>query len=103
MKYILLLLLFTIDNAFSQQAQQAMFHAHNQTPCVISISSISGTSPVCLSQNGVAYSVTNIAGVSYTWTYSGTGFTKVSGGTTYSITANFSATATSGILSVTPS
>ena len=64
---------------------------------------ITGTTPVCQGNNGVAYSVTNVGGVTYTWTYSGTGYTQASGGTTNSITANFSAAATSGTLTVTPS
>ena len=66
-------------------------------------SAITGTSPVCQSDTAVAYSVTNVAGVTYAWTYSGTGFTCVSGCTTNSITADFSASATSGTLTVTPS
>ena len=64
---------------------------------------ISGTTPVCQGQNGVAYSVTNVAGVSYNWTYSGAGLTVASGQGTNSITANFSGAATSGTLTVTPS
>ena len=64
---------------------------------------ITGTSPVCQNQNGVAYSVTNVPGVTYSWTYSGTGFTIGSGSGTSSITADFSASATSGTLSVTGS
>lgn len=65
-------------------------------------STITGTSPVTQGSNGVAYSVTNVPGVTYTWSYSGTGFTQASGGTTNSITANFSGTATSGTLTVSP-
>ncbi|MES2398323.1 MAG: hypothetical protein V4549_20080 [Bacteroidota bacterium] len=63
---------------------------------------ITGTSPVCQGNNGIAYSVTNVGGVTYTWTYSGTGYTQATGGTTNSITANFSGAATSGTLTVTP-
>jgi len=66
-------------------------------------SSITGTSTLCQSQNGVAFSVVNVSGVTYTWSYSGTGFTCTSGCSSNSITADFSSTATSGILSVTPS
>jgi hypothetical protein len=66
-------------------------------------SAITGTSSVCQGTNGVAYSVTNVSGVSYAWTYSGTGFSIASGSGTNSITANFSASATSGTLTVTPS
>ncbi len=66
-------------------------------------STITGMSPVCLAQNGVVYSVINVSGVTYSWTYSGTGFTCSSGCTSNTITAAFSASATSGILTVTPS
>jgi len=64
---------------------------------------ITGTSPVCQSTGGIAYSVTNVAGVTYAWTYSGIGFSCASGCATNSITANFSGVATSGTLTVTPS
>ena len=60
---------------------------------------ISGTSTVCQGQTGVAYSVLPIAGATtYTWTYSGTGFTST--GTGNSITGSFSTNATSGNLTV---
>ncbi len=63
---------------------------------------ITGTTPVCQGQIGVAYSVTNVGGVTYTWSYSGIGFTCTSGCTSNSITADFSGSATSGTLTVTP-
>ena len=66
-------------------------------------SAITGTGTVCQGVSGVAYSVTNVTGISYTWTYSGTGYTIGSGSGTNSITANFSASATTGTLSVTGS
>ncbi|MBS1586438.1 MAG: T9SS type A sorting domain-containing protein [Bacteroidetes bacterium] len=62
-------------------------------------SNITGTSPVCQGQTGVAYSVTPDPTVTYTWTYSGTGATI--NGTTDAVTVDFSNTATSGTLSVT--
>lgn len=74
------------------------------SPCTLppaQTDSIRGTAIVCQNATGVSYSVTNVPGVSYTWTYSGSGFTIASG--TNSITANFSSTATSGTLTVTPS
>ena len=50
-------------------------------------------------QNGVGYSVPAIANAtSYTWIYTGTGATI--NGTSNNITINFSATATSGDLTV---
>ena len=64
---------------------------------------ITGTNLLCQGNNAVAYSVVNVAGVNYAWSYSGTGYTQASGSTTNSITANFSASATSGTLPVTPS
>ncbi|CAM2772035.1 hypothetical protein SAMN05444143_104178 [Flavobacterium succinicans] len=60
---------------------------------------ITGTATVCQGQSGVSYSVPAIANAtSYTWSYSGTGFTP--SGTTASITGSFSASATSGNLTV---
>ena len=60
---------------------------------------ITGVSPVCQGQSGVAYSVPAIANAtSYTWAYSGTGATI--NGTTNNITIDFSATATGGNLTV---
>ena len=102
MKCALSLMLFIIYPVY---AQQAMFHAHNQINCALPAQpgSITGTTPVCQGNNGVAYSVTNVAGIIYTWAYSGTGYTQASGGTTNSITADFSAAATSGTLTCTPS
>jgi len=64
---------------------------------------ITGTSTLCQGRNGIAYSVTNVYGVTYSWTYSGTGFSIATGSGTNSITANFADTATSGTLTVTPS
>ncbi|MBC7391432.1 MAG: hypothetical protein H7329_19695, partial [Opitutaceae bacterium] len=56
---------------------------------------------VCQGDNGVVYTVPSVAGVTYNWTYSGTGATFA--GTTNSISVNFSATATSGVMSLTAS
>ena len=64
-------------------------------------SNIAGTATVCQSQMGVAYSVGAISqATSYTWIYSGSGFSIATGSGTNSITANFSASATSGNLTV---
>jgi hypothetical protein len=60
---------------------------------------ITGSPSLCQGQTGVAFSVAPIAGAtSYLWSYTGTGFTP--SGTTASITANFSASATAGVLTV---
>ncbi|MBL4754918.1 MAG: hypothetical protein JKY52_15140 [Flavobacteriales bacterium] len=66
-------------------------------------STITGNTAVCQGDNAVAYSVSNVAGVTYSWTYSGTGFTCATACASNSITANFSAGATSGTLTITPS
>jgi hypothetical protein len=66
-------------------------------------SSISGNTTVCAGSNGVAYSVTNVSGVTYTWSYTGSNVTVASGQGTNSITLNFASNATSGTLTVTPS
>ncbi|MBC7485192.1 MAG: T9SS type A sorting domain-containing protein, partial [Cytophagaceae bacterium] len=65
-----------------------------------SAGAIGGTFTVTQGQSGVAYSVTNVAGTTYNWLYSGTGAT-ISGGTGSSITISYSTSATSGNLSVT--
>ncbi|MFN8166660.1 MAG: T9SS type A sorting domain-containing protein [Bacteroidia bacterium] len=56
-------------------------------------------SPVCQSSTGITYTVPAVTGATtYTWTYSGTGATI--NGTSNSVTIDFSASATSGTLSV---
>jgi hypothetical protein len=60
---------------------------------------ITGVASVCRNQSGVSYSVPVIIGaLSYNWSYSGTGVTINGSGN--SITLDFSATATSGTLTV---
>ncbi len=60
---------------------------------------ITGTSPVCQGQTGIAYSVAAIPNAtSYMWTFTGTGATIQGSGNT--ITIDFSANATSGNLTV---
>ncbi|NTW31494.1 MAG: hypothetical protein HGB12_02520, partial [Bacteroidetes bacterium] len=66
-----------------------------------SAGSILGAASVCLGQSSVTYSIISVTNAtSYVWSYTGTGFSIASGSGTNSITANFSAFATSGILSV---
>ncbi|MFN3404188.1 MAG: PKD domain-containing protein, partial [Cytophagaceae bacterium] len=62
-------------------------------------STITGNTTVCAGTSGT-YSVTNVTGVTYNWTYSGTGVTF--SGTTASVTATFASNATSGTITVTP-
>ncbi|MGB9701724.1 MAG: T9SS type A sorting domain-containing protein, partial [Candidatus Kapaibacteriota bacterium] len=64
-------------------------------------SAISGNTTVCAGTSGVGYSVTNVSGVTYAWSYSGTGVTINGSGS--SITIDFASNATSGTLTVTPS
>jgi hypothetical protein len=60
---------------------------------------INGPAVVCQEATGEAYSITAVANaVSYVWQYSGSGATI--NGTTESVTIDFSASATSGILTV---
>lgn len=61
-------------------------------------SSISGSTVVCKNQTGVAYSVTNTPGNTYTWTI--TGGTQASGTNTNSITVDWGATGMVGSISV---
>ncbi|MGL2988575.1 hypothetical protein ACSVH5_13415, partial [Flavobacterium sp. RSSA_27] len=69
-------------------------------PLPVAAGAITGTATVCQGQSGVSYSVPAITNAtSYTWSYSGTGFTP--SGTTASITGSFSSNATSGNLTVT--
>ncbi|CAN5384987.1 hypothetical protein BH10BAC3_BH10BAC3_09840 [soil metagenome] len=81
----------------------------NAAPITIAINTpasptgYSGTNTVYPGQTGVTYSVTNVAGVTYTWAYSGTGYTIASGQGTNSITIDYAVGATAGTLSVTPS
>ena len=68
---------------------------------------ITGTTQICkgvISDIGVSYSVANVPGVSYTWNYSGSGFSIESNGNYGNlIIADYTVGATAGILSVTPS
>jgi hypothetical protein len=59
----------------------------------------SAPTPVCQGSGGYVYTVPNVSGNTYNWSYSGTGQTI--NGTGNSVTINFNATATSGTLSVT--
>ena len=56
------------------------------------------TTPVCQGQSSVAYGIPAVNGVTYTWTYSGTGATLNATGS--SVLLSFAANATSGTLSV---
>ena len=78
-----------------------------RTPVTVTIGapsnlgSITGPASVCGGQSNVAYSVTNYSGMTYTWTYSGSGYTITPPGNTSSIIISFSPSATSGTLHVT--
>jgi hypothetical protein len=74
-------------------------YAVTVNPAPATPSAITGSGAVNNEQTGVAYSVTNVAGVTYTWSYTGTGVTI--NGSTNAVTIDFGPTATSGTLSVT--
>lgn len=66
-------------------------------------STITGSTTVCIGDTGKTYTVTEVSGSTYSWTYSGTGATITAGSNTNSITVSYSNTATSGTWSVTAS
>jgi len=69
-------------------------------PLPAAAGAITGSSKVCQLQNGVTYSIPPIQyATSYTWTFTGAGSTLINNGS--SATINFSATASSGNLTVT--
>ncbi|MEK7705014.1 MAG: EGF domain-containing protein [Myxococcota bacterium] len=65
--------------------------------------SISGSASVFSGTSGVAYAVTDVPGVSYAWSYSGSGASVTSGQGTHGISASYALNATSGMWTVTPS
>lgn len=68
-------------------------------PLPAAAGTITGTSSVCQGSSNVSYTVPAITGAtSYSWAYSGQGVTI--NGTTNTVTINFSASATSGTLTV---
>ncbi|MEI7422356.1 MAG: gliding motility-associated C-terminal domain-containing protein [Prolixibacteraceae bacterium] len=70
-------------------------------PLPAAAGSIFGNSTVCQGKSSVLYTVPSITNATgYTWTYSGTGATIDFGQGTNSILLSFSASATSGVLSV---
>ncbi len=64
-------------------------------------SSIVGVSSVCQGESGINFSINSVPGLTYNWNYSGVGGNIVSGQGTNSVDIDFSASATSGTLSVT--
>lgn len=64
-------------------------------------SAVTGVLRPCAGSSGIIYSVSNVAGNSYTWNLPA-GVTMVSGQGTNSITVNFSAAFVNGSVSVTP-
>jgi predicted secreted protein len=64
-------------------------------------SAITGTIYGVCNQSGIAYSVTNVAGVTYAWSWNVANATIVSGQGTNAITASFGPTFVTGKLSVT--
>jgi PKD-like domain/Secretion system C-terminal sorting domain len=64
-------------------------------------SAISGPSTVSAGQTSIVYAVSNQSGVTFNWTYTGSGVTIVAGQGTNFITVDFGTAATSGNLRVT--
>ncbi|NLN74501.1 MAG: M6 family metalloprotease domain-containing protein [Bacteroidales bacterium] len=65
-------------------------------------SDINGANMICAGETNISYSVTNVSGINYQWSYSGNGAT-ISGQGTNTVSINYSPTATSGTLTVVPS
>ena len=88
---------WTISNASCTSSDDVVI----AFPVVASMPSnfTSAPTPVCQGSGGYVYTVTNVPGNTYNWSYSGTGHTI--NGTGNSVTIDFNATATSGSLSVT--
>jgi hypothetical protein len=80
------------------------FNTPCEPPCTnpAQPSVISGNTNPCPGSSET-YSVNNVSGVTYTWSYSGSNVTVSSGQGTNSINANYAANATSGTWTVTPS
>jgi hypothetical protein len=74
-------------------------------PCVVPSppGTISGPSSPCKGSTGNNYYVSNVSGITYTWSYSGSGYTITSGQGSNSILVTYSSSATSGTWTVTPS
>ena len=70
-------------------------------PAQPSVITPSTTTP-CNTSTGITYTVTNVAGTTYAWSYSGTGAAITAGSTSNSITVSYTA-ATSGTWTVVPS
>ena len=78
-----------------------------RTPVTVTIGapanlgSITGPGSVCGGQSNVTYSVTNFTGMTYSWSFGGSGATITPPGNTSSITVSFLPSATSGNMHVT--
>jgi hypothetical protein len=95
---------FASNNNENVQVDAVSFNTPCEPPCTNpdQPSVISGNTTPCPSTT-VTYSVTNVPGVTYTWSYSGTNATIASGQGTNSINVNYASNATSGTWTVTPS
>jgi hypothetical protein len=91
---------FTSDGTANRTGWSASYTSLS-CPLPLQPAPIGGSTSVCLGQTSVPYSVSNVAGVTYNWTYSGTGATISGSG--YAITVSYSNSATSVTLSVTAS
>jgi hypothetical protein len=91
------LLTVTVSNNGCSNSQTANVSVNSLPAQPGAISASKG--PVCTGDNGINYSVTNDATVSYNWTYSGTGAT-ISNAATNAVSVNYNNTATSGSIKV---
>jgi hypothetical protein len=85
-------------NACGASPAQSLGVKVNSVPLQPGAFTIFNAAP-CKTQSRVEYQVPKVSGVTYLWTYSGTGATIVSGNSTYDVRINF-LNATSGTLSV---
>jgi hypothetical protein len=90
------------DNARTLREIKHVIAAYRSCVLPLQPSAISGTINPCQGSTGNNYSVTNVSGVTYNWTFSGTGHTITSGQNSNSIVVSYSSNATSGIWTVTP-
>ena len=87
----------TANNACGSSSAQALAVTVNTVPAQPSV--VTGSTTPCQTTSQI-YSVTNVAGVTYTWTFP-TGWTQTGGGTTNSVTVTVGAG--TGNITVTPS
>jgi len=91
----------TANNSCGSSAQRCLSVTVNTIPS--QPGPISGPTNPARPSTGNVYSVANVTGITYNWTYGGSGATITSGQGTNIITVSYSSSATSGTWAVTPS